>query len=122
MKVKGMFLSWIVVKNIETAVKFYTDVVGLTVKEFNKDYGWAELSGPDGAILGIAQENAEMEMAAGKNAITTITIDNIVKGREALIKKGAKVIGEISEVPGEVKMQTFLDKDGNMLQLVEMLK
>jgi predicted enzyme related to lactoylglutathione lyase len=122
MKVKGIFMSWLVVKEIEPAVKFYTEVVGLTLKELNKHYGWAELAGPDGTMLGLAQENADFSMKAGTNAVTTVTVDNIQKGREHLQKKGAKVIGEIQEVPGEVKMQTFLDADGNMLQLVEMIK
>ena len=43
---KGIFMSWLVVKEIEPAVKFYTEVVGLTLKELNKHYGSAEPPGP----------------------------------------------------------------------------
>ncbi len=88
MKVQGNLLSWIVVKDFKEAVKFYTETVGLTLKSQNPEYGWAELSGPEGAFYK---------------------------------EKGAKLVGEIGEVPGHVKMQTFLDPDGNMMQIVQEL-
>lgn len=121
MKIKGIFLGWIVVKNMDSAIKFYTQVMGLTLKEHSKEYGWAELSGPDGAILGIAQENQEFNMKAGTNAVMTITVDNIVKAIEDLKKKGANLQGDVMEIPGEVKLQSLVDADGNMFQIVEKL-
>lgn len=122
MKVKGIYLSWIVVKDVEAAIKFYTQMLGLTLREFNKEYGWAELSGPDGAILGLSKENLEFNMKAGTNAVMTISVDNIQKARDDLKNKKVHLIGDIMEIPGEVKLQTFVDIDGNMMQLVELLK
>jgi hypothetical protein len=33
-----------------------------------------------------------------------------------------RLIGSIQEVPGEVKLQTFTDSDGNTFQLCQLLK
>lgn len=122
MKVKGIFLNWIVVADIDAAVKFYTEVVGLQLKELNKNFGWAELSGPDGCLLGLAQENVEFHMKAGTNAVVTITVENLDDACVSLKEKGARLVGDVCVVPGEVKMQSFLDSDGNALQVVELLK
>ena len=123
MKPRGIELGWIVVKDINAAIKFYTDVVGLKLHEHNKDFGWAELSGPEGSRLGIAQYSAEhSDMKAGSNAVLTLTVDDIQKAREDLLKQKANLIGDVMEIPGEVKMQTFKDADGNTFQLCELLR
>ncbi len=121
MKVQGNMLSWIVVKDLEAAVKFYTEVVGFDLLNKSPEYGWAELSGPKGASLGIAEESSEMEMKAGSNAVMSITVEDLDVACDFYRKKGAKLIGEIVEIPGHVRMQTFLDFDGNMMQIVQKL-
>lgn len=121
-QVQGIMLNWIVVADIEAAIKFFTDVVGLTLQEFHKEFGWAELSGPTGSRLGLAQESPACDKRAGTNAVVTITVDDIVVACKEFQKKGVRLIGEIMEVPGEVKLQTFLDSDGNMMQLAQLLK
>lgn len=121
MNVLGNMLSWIVVKDIEQAIQFYTDVVGFTLMVRSSEHGWAELSGPQGCRLGIAQENDKMGTKAGVNAIVTITVKSLDVARAFFEQKGARLVGEVMEVPGHVRMQTFLDADGNMMQLVEKL-
>lgn len=117
----GISLSWIVVKDIDAAIKFYTETVGLKLKEYSPEFGWAELSGPEGSILGLAKENPEFDAKAGTNAVVTITVGNIETARADFQKRGVKLIGDIMEVPGHVKLQSFQDKDGNNFQLAEML-
>jgi predicted enzyme related to lactoylglutathione lyase len=119
MGLKGFHLAWIVVKDVKKAVQFYTEVVGLTSLNFDEEYGWAELAGPDGAILGIAQASGEMNIKPGQNAVVTFSVDNIEKSCAAYVKKGTKMIGEIMEVPGHVKLQMCMDQDGNYFQLCE---
>lgn len=121
-KVKEIQLSWIVVTDLKAAIKFYEDVVGLKLTQNSEEFGWAEMSGQEGgALLGIAQSNAEEEVKPGQNAIVTFTVENIDIAKADMAKKGAQFIGNIIEIPGHVKMQTFNDKDGNRFQIVEML-
>ena len=117
----GIKLSWIVVKDSQSAIQFYTDVVGLKVVQDSKEYGWAELSGPEGSVLGIAQESLQNPIRVGENAVMTVTVQDIERAREDFLAKGARLLGNIEEIPGHVKMQTFQDSDGNTMQLVEIL-
>jgi len=121
MKAKGIFLSWIVVKDIKKAIQFYTEVVGLQLNEHHPEYNWAELSGEGGARLGIAAECPQMAEKAGINAVMTISVDDIEKAKAHFKQKGAKLVGETIEVPGIVKMQNFEDADGNQMQIVQTL-
>lgn len=127
MQVKEIGLCWIVVKDIQAAVKYYTEVVGLQLAEFNENYGWAEFEGTEGGTrLGIAQEkpdgsNNNSPILAGQNAVMTFTVDNLDQVKALMIKKGAKCEGDVVEVPGHVKMQTIIDNDGNKFQICELL-
>ncbi len=119
---QGMYLSWIVVKDIQAAIAFYTKTLGLQLQVFEEKFGWAELAGSEGgAVLGIAQENDFDKMPAGQNAIVTMSVPDLVKAREELVQKGAKLVGEIMEVPGHVKLQMVVDLDGNHIQIVQKL-
>ena len=117
----GVHLCWIVVKDIQKAIEFYTNTIGLKLKEYNEEFGWAELSGEEGSIVGLAQENPHIDSKAGTNAVITITVKDLVKACDHFLKQGATLVGEIIEIPGHVKMQTFLDKDRNTLQLAQIL-
>lgn len=123
MKVKEIGLCWIVTKDIKAAVKYYTEVVGLKLAEFNEEYGWAELEGHEGGSrLGLAQENPQENVRAGQNAVMTFTVENLDQVKETMIKKGAKIEGDVIEVPGHVKMQTIVDTDGNRFQICELIQ
>ncbi len=122
MKILGLQLVWITVSDIKMAIKFYTDVIGFKLLEFNEDYGWAELSSEQGARLGLAQSQLESEFKPGANAIPTITVENLDVALKELEKNKVRLIGSVQEVPGEVRMQTFTDSDSNTFQLCQMLK
>ena len=119
MKVNGIRLGWIVVKDLAEAIEFYENVVGLTLKERMDEHGWAELQGPDGCRLGIAQESDYMDTKAGSNAIMAISVEDMDEALKHYKEKGAKLVGDVIEVPGNVKMQTVVDADGNVFQIVQ---
>lgn len=121
MKNLGVHLSWIVVKDFETAIEFYTKIAGFTLKEKSSEYKWAELSGPTGSILALTEEGGCSAFKAGSNAITSISVENIEEARKFFQSKDVNLIGDIMEIPGHVKIQTFSDKDGNIMQLVQVL-
>jgi len=121
-KVKAIQMSWIVVKDLKSAIKFYENVVGLKLTQYSEEYHWAEMSGMEGgSLLGIAQINDEEDVKPGQNAVVTFTVENLDAAKADMAKKGTSFIGDIIEVPGHVRMQTFKDKDGNRFQIVEML-
>lgn len=122
MKALGLQLVWITVSDIKTAIKFYTEVLGFKLLEFNEEYGWAELSGEQGAWLGLAQAQPESEFKPGANAIPAISVENLDMAIKELQTNKVRLIGPIQEVPGEVRLQTFTDSDGNTFQLCQMLK
>ncbi|KAF3361455.1 hypothetical protein PHSC3_002018 [Chlamydiales bacterium STE3] len=122
MQIDGIHLTWIVVSNMEEAIHFYTHVVGMTLVTKNTQYAWAELQGPNGAKLGLSLENPEYNLKAGTNAVVTIVVDNLQDARKELLEKNVQLLGEVCEIPGQVKLQSFHDKDGNHFQLVEVLR
>lgn len=123
MEIKNLGLAWIVVKDIKQAVKFYTETVGLKLLTFDEQFGWAEFGGTDdnGARLGVAQTSEHETIQPGQNAVVTFTVDNLEKAKADLLKKGAKMKGEILEVPGHVKLQMVVDQDNNHFQIVQVL-
>ncbi len=118
-------LIWISVADLQKAVKFYSEVVGLKVLEMHEDehMGWAELGNAKGggALLGIARHGHHSPVPAGGNAVITLTVPDLDLASSDMKKKGAKIVGEVQEVPGHVKMQLFIDQDGNHCQLVQNL-
>lgn len=123
MEKKSIDLSWIVVADVKKAVTFFTEVVGLKLLTFDEQFGWAELQGADGgSLLGVAQKTEHTPVSPGSNAVVTISVDNIQKAKKDMVAKGANMLGDIMEVPEEVKLQMFTDKDGNKFQLCEMIR
>jgi len=122
MRTQAIELIWIVVKDLKAAVKFYTETVGLKLMEMNEEYNWAELQGHEGGLrLGIGQATSKDMPQPGSNAIPALNVENIEDAIKDLKKKGAQLIGEVMEVPGHVKMQSVLDRDGNHFQIVQKL-
>lgn len=118
-----MDLAWITTSDIKKAQKFFTETLGLTEMGFSSEHGWMEVQGKEGGmIMGVGQANPEYECGKpGANAVITLTVDNIEETMKELQAKGVNFIDEIVEVPGHVKMVSFLDFDGNMFQLVQNL-
>lgn len=120
--IKSFDLAWIVVSDFQKARKFFTETLGLKEGAVASEYGWAEMQGHDGAAtLGIAQQSEHSEIAAGKNAIVTLTVEDLEATVAEFKKKNVNLVGEIIEIPGHVKMQTFTDPDGNVFQIVQKL-
>jgi predicted enzyme related to lactoylglutathione lyase len=120
MKPKSCELSWIVVNDLNQAKKFYTEVLGFKLLNEALEWNWLELQGHEGGMkLGIAGKDPHCPILPGQNAIVTIVVDNIEEAIKELKKKNVTLVGDIQEVPGHVKMQSFIDQDHNNFQLVE---
>lgn len=125
--IKNMGLAWISVADIQQSKKFFTDVLGLQISSDSAEYGWLELKASgDTFLLGVGQAQDDKKEGCGSvlpghNAIVTMTVDDLIKVKAILAQKSVKMLGDIIEVPGHVKMQLFADLDGNKFQLVQML-
>ena len=122
MAIQSFDLAWIVVKDLQKSIQFYTEIVGMELKELHEEFGWAELSGSEGgARLGLSQENNKEVLSAGQNAVITLSVKNLLSAKAEMEKKGASMVGDIMEIPHVVKLQMVKDLSGNFFQLVEVL-
>jgi predicted enzyme related to lactoylglutathione lyase len=110
-------VSWYQVSDLTAAKKFYGEVLGLK-KTFEMD-GWCEFSHGEGAAsIGL---NQLREGDDERGATVVLRVDDLARVQKELVAKGVKFEGEISEVPGVVRLATFRDPSGNRLQLCQVL-
>jgi predicted enzyme related to lactoylglutathione lyase len=108
----GVATVWVPVTDMQRAVAFYRDTVGLTVTNESDD--WSELE-VGGLMIGLnAREDASVSSAGG--AVITFQPDGTIEDELAeLRQRGADVEGEISEHPWG-RIFPFKDSEGNDLQ------
>lgn len=122
MSTKGAYLAWIVVSDLKKARKFFVDVLDMKELSFHEEYKWAEYQGKEGGfMIGVAGQDDHTEMKPGSNAIVTFTVADVVQAKKDLASKRVRMLGDIIEVPGHVKLQMFSDEDGNLFQLAQTL-
>lgn len=123
MSINKLDLGWVTVSDFKKSKKFFVDTLGLELNSEADEYGWLELQGHlGGAKLGVAQMNERESHKPGSNAVLTFTVDNIEQKKRDLESKGVKFTSDIMEVPGHVKLATFVDPDNNTFQLVQVIK
>lgn len=110
-----VILGWYPVPDMAKAKRFYSDVLGL--KETFAMEGWAEFNdGKGSASVAVAQRPE-----AGSGATMVLRVSDLSQTMERLTKQGVKFEGEVAEIPGIVRIATFLDPFGNRLQAVQEL-
>ncbi len=110
--VQGVANVWLPVQDMERAVGFYRDVLGLDVEMESPE--WSELDA-SGLSIGLnARESAGAKADGG--AVVTFRADDIEAEVESLKGKGAVFSGDVSSYEwGSVA--PFKDSEGNDLQL-----
>ena len=107
------------VDDMEKAVAFYRDKLGLSVKYESAD--WVELDAGNVTIalrrFGSGPEGRP-ELGVGEGATLVFEVDNIKAAQAELESKGIKIIDGIFEY-GSVKLAAFEDLNGNVLQIYE---
>jgi catechol 2,3-dioxygenase-like lactoylglutathione lyase family enzyme len=113
-----MAVVTIFVSNMDRAVRFYTEVLGMKmIYRFGDD--WSTLKTDDGVTIGL--HPASKESPAGRKGSITIGFEvreTIEKAVAAMKEKGVKFTGPIQN-DKEVKVAHFEDPDGNQMYLVE---
>ena len=121
MPVKKIGLCSITVSDAKKATKFFTDILGLKIKDSSPEHGWYELVGKEGgSLLGVGQSDDKSK--AGMNAIVAMEVEDLKKTKVDLESKGVKFLSEIIEMPNVSRLVLFTDLDGNIFYLTENLR
>lgn len=121
MKPQGFQMAWVVVEDFNQAKEFFTQTLGLTITAEAPEYDWAELTAGDGAHIGLAGHCDKSPIKAGSNAVICINVADVVATLQELKEKNVRIIGDIQEVPGHVKMILIQDPSGNYYNIVQKL-
>lgn len=118
--VTGIDTLMITVADMDRAVRFYRDVLGLPVKSQSR--GWSEID-VGGTTVGLhPQHGTPMRAGAGGidggNFVLGLSVRDIRGFRAHLERHGVRVPGDFHEIPGGLLID-FTDPDGNWLEAVE---
>jgi predicted enzyme related to lactoylglutathione lyase len=108
---------WVPVTDMDRAVAFYTESLGLTVRDRQGD-DWTEIEG-SGVTIGLnGRESASGSGESGPGgAVITFSPDGSLDDEVARLRDaGVTFAGEISEHAWG-RLATFRDSEGNDLQL-----
>lgn len=100
-------------RDLDAAVSFSTDVVGLPVVR-REGGGWAELDA--GSIRFALHATDDGTQTSGT---VVFRVDDLEAARWALEQRGATFDAHVGEVAGYARFATFRDPDGNAIQIIE---
>ncbi|MFK7930081.1 MAG: VOC family protein [Myxococcota bacterium] len=113
----GGLTAGLPVRDLNTAVAWYMDVLGFTLNYQMDEMGWAELATETpGLTIGLSQVE---EMTLGGGATLTFGVHNLAAARAILEAKNVRFDGETETIPEMVAICTFYDPDGNTLMLYQ---
>ena len=100
-------------RDMDAAVAFYTDIVGLPLVRREGDE-WAEL---DAGPIRFALHGADQ--ASPGSGTVVFRVDDLDEARWTLEGRGAVFDAYVGEVEGYARFATFRDPDGNPVQIIE---
>jgi catechol 2,3-dioxygenase-like lactoylglutathione lyase family enzyme len=107
------------VDDMEAAVAFYRDKLGLAVTYQSAD--WTELDAGNVTIALRRHGSGPVgrpELGVGEGATIVFEVDDIEAARAELTAKGVQSIGGVFDY-GAVRLAAFEDLNGNVLQIYE---
>lgn len=108
------------VKDLDTSIAWFNDVLGFEEIFKVAEAGWAEVStSAEGVSIGLDQTDAAVEGAGG--SVPVFGVVDIDAARAELEAKGVEFAGDTVELPGMVKLATFFDPDGNRYMFAQSL-
>ena len=113
--IRGVANIWMPVQNIDRALDFYENILGLPVVK--KDGSWAEIDA-NGVMVGLNGREPEGAGSEGGPVLTFQTEGSLEDAVADLKERGVEFPEEISEHYWG-RIATFKDSEGNTLQLYE---
>ncbi len=106
------------VSNMESAIEWYKDVLGLELVYKLDQFGWCEMSTATKHVtIGLGQTE---DVKPGSTTPTFGVLD-IDAARKHLESKDVRFDGDTYEIEGMVKLCMFYDPDGNSYMLAQSL-
>jgi CreA protein len=106
------------VSDLESAIEWYKDVLGLELVYKLDQHGWCEMSTATKHVtIGLGQTE---EVKPGSTT-PTFGVHDIDIARKHLESKDVRFDGDTYEIEGMVKLCTFYDPDGNSYMLAQSL-
>ena len=106
------------VSDMEKAIEWYQDVLGLELVYKLEKYGWCEMATATKHVtIGLGQTE---ELKPGSTT-PTFGVEDIGEARKHLESRDVRFDGDTYELEGMVKLAMFYDPDGNSYMLAESL-
>lgn len=103
-------------RNMDEAVGFYRDVLGLNLTlRAGEDWAEFDVGGTAVAVHGTRDGHAPPQAGA----TVVFEVDDLDVTIRALKSRGVHFEGEVSEIPGTGRFASFRDPDGNLLQIFQ---
>jgi predicted enzyme related to lactoylglutathione lyase len=106
---------WFWVTDMDRAVSFYRDALGLEVRMRHEDR-WAEL---DAGSIRIGLHGAVDGRPTSPGGTAVFLVEDLDASTAALRGRGVVFDEHLGEVPGYARYASFADPDGNAMQLIE---
>jgi len=112
---KGIHSTFHWAENMDEAVGFYRDALGLDLKaQVGEDWAQFVVGGTSFALHG-----TRGAPAPGAGATVVFEVDDLEASMRSLSGKGVRFEGEITQVPGQGRFVSLRDPAGNLLQLYQ---
>ena len=115
MRLEAVDHVWFWVTDMDRAVAFYRDGLGLAVNSRHGDE-WAEL---DAGSIRIGLHGARDGHGTPHGGTAVFRVDDLDLAKAALEERGVAFEEHLGEVPGIARYASFDDPDGNSMQLIE---
>ncbi len=115
MSLLGVDHVWFWVSDMDRAVAFYGDALGLSLVRRHGDE-WSEFeAGP--VRIGLHGSAEEKALPHGGTAV--FLVGDLDLAKASLEERGVQFEEHLGEVPGLARYASFADPDGNSMQLIE---
>jgi catechol 2,3-dioxygenase-like lactoylglutathione lyase family enzyme len=105
------------VSDVERAVRFYEETLGLEKKYEFPSYAGFECGGTE---IGLIPTLGERQKASPMSPSVEFLVDDVKKFCDRLKCAGVKFIEELHDEPWGGRQASFADPDGNILEIVQL--
>lgn len=112
-------LAAIHVHDLDRALRFYRDVLGLPLEQVVPEVGWADFKLANGATIGIHSDpNEEGARAPGGSTGLYLGMADVDAAVDDIARRGGDVVAKPVDYPYG-RVAEVADPDGNLLMLIQ---